>query len=328
MKGERIVITGATGHIGFALLKKLEKENKNIRILIRKDAPMFDGIECEKVYGDVTDRESLEKAFEGADTVYHLAGIIDINIGNEDTIWKVNFEGVKNVAQACISQKVRRLVYASSVDAFYPLPKGETMAEIDKFDPDILDGTYAKTKATATNYIFDLCRENKIDAVTVFPGACIGPYDFKVSNIGEMVRTVMKKGYPVSLNFGKYNFVDIRDIADGMVLACEKGKSGEGYILCGEVITVDEFITALCKICNKKIPKIKLGYPLLKVAAPLCEIYYKISHATPLFTRYSLRKLMSNCNFSIDKAKNELGYSPMKVEKSLEDMVEWIRENE
>ncbi len=322
------VVTGATGHIGYALLKQLADAGEAVRILIRKDSKIFDGIPCEKVFGDVTDPASLEKAFEGADVVYHLAGLIDINVGNDDMVWKVNFEGTKNVVEACKKCGVRRLVYASSVDAYEPLPDHQKMSEVTEFFPDRLDGTYAKTKASATNYVFDTVRRGELDAVVVYPGACIGPYDFKVSNIGEMVRTVIKHGYPVSLKFGAYNFVDIRDVANGMVLAAEKGRTGEGYILCGEQITVDDFICTLCRVCGKKIPKIKMGYGIVSLAAPVCEVYYKISKATPLFTRYSVRKLISNCNFSIEKARTELGYAPMSVEQSLTDMVQWIRENQ
>lgn len=322
------VVTGATGHIGYALLKKLADRGENVRILIRKDSKIFDGIPCEKVFGDVTDPASLEKAFEGAEVVYHLAGLIDINVGNDDMVWKVNFEGTKNVVEACKKCGVNRLVYASSVDAYEPLPDNQVMREVTEFFPDRLDGTYAKTKATATNYVFDTVKRGELDAVVVYPGACIGPYDFKVSNIGEMVRTVIKHGYPVSLNFGAYNFVDIRDVAEGMILAAEKGKTGEGYILCGEQISVNDFICTLCKVCGKKIPKIKMGYGIVSLAAPVCEVYYKISKATPLFTRYSVRKLISNCNFSIEKARTELGYQPMSVEQSLADMVQWIKENE
>lgn len=322
------VLTGATGHIGYALLKKLVAEGENVKILIRKDSKQFNGIECEKVFGDVTDPASLEKAFEGADVVYHLAGLIDINVGQDDMVWKVNFEGTKNVVEACKKCGVRRLVYASSVDAYQPLPNNQLMVEKETFRPDELDGTYAKTKASATNYVFENVRSGLLDAVVVYPGACIGPYDFKVSNIGEMVRTVNKHGYPVSLNFGAYNFVDIRDVADGMFAAAKQGRTGEGYILCGEMISVNDFICTLCRVCGKKEPKIKMGYKIVSIAAPVCEVYYKISKATPLFTRYSVRKLISNCNFSIEKARKELGYSPMSVEQSLKDMVKWINENE
>lgn len=322
------LITGATGHIGYALLRELVKNGEKVRILIRKDVPVFDGIDCEKVYGDVTDYDSLLRAFNGVDVVYHLAGIIDINPGLEKITWNVNVFGTKNVVEACIACNVRRLVYASSVDAFPPLPGNQIMTELDSFSPDNLDGTYAKTKAVATQYILDNCREGKIDAVIVHPGACIGPYDFKVSNVGEMVRKFMAGKFPVSLSFGAYNFVDIRDVASGMYAAAQKGKSGSCYILCGEPISTDDFIKAIAKACGKKAPKAKMPYGLIKVVAPMTEKYYSMTKSTPFLTRYSLRKLMSNCNFSIEKAKKELGYNPMSVEQSVADMVKWIKENE
>lgn len=328
MQSPLYVITGATGHIGYALLKQLAARGDRVRILIRKDTPVFDGIKCEKVYGDVTDPDSLLAAFDGADVVFHLAGIIDINVGNEDLIWKVNFDGTKNVVRAVQKCGIRRLVYASSVDAFVPLPDNRRMRETDTFEVTQLEGTYAKTKAAATNLVLHTVRTENLDAVVVFPGACIGPYDFKVSNIGEMVRQSMHGSFPASLTFGAYNFVDVRDVADGMIAAAEKGRTGEGYILCGEQITTHGFIKTVAEVCGKKPPRIRIGKGLVKVAAPLMEVYYKISHETPLFTRYSVRKLTSNCNFSIEKAQNELGYHPMSIRQSVQDMVDWIRENE
>ncbi len=322
------LVTGATGHIGYALLKELVDSGEKVRILIRKDSRMFDGIECEKAYGDVTDLDALIKAFEGVDVVYHLAGIIDINADQEDKIWAVNVGGTKNVIEACEKTGVKRLVYASSVDAFKPLPGNELMKEVDRFEPDELDGTYAKTKATATQYLLDEVKAGKIDAVVTHPGACIGPYDFKVSNVGEMVRMFVNGMFPVTLSFGAYNFVDIRDVAYGMHMAAEKGKSGDCYILCGEQISVGDFIKATAAACGKKAPKIPLSYGFAKAVAPAAEVYYKLAKKTPLFTRYSIRKLVSNCNFSIEKARTELGYNPMSVAQSVSDMVKWIRENE
>ncbi len=322
------VITGATGHIGYALLKVLVDNGEKVRILIRKDTSVFDGIECEKVYGDVTDKESLEKAFDGADYVYHLAGIIDINAGDDNAVWNVNFGGTQNVVEACRKCSVGRLVYASSVDAYIPLPDNEVMREVDKFYPDELEGTYAKTKATATNYVFDEFRKGGLDAVVVYPGACIGPYDFKVSNVGEMVRMFLNGNFPVSLSFGAYNFVDVRDVAQGMYAAALKGRSGEGYILCGEQITTHGFIKTVAEVCRKKCPSFMMPYGIVSLAAPVMEVYYKVSKTTPLFTRYTIRKLMSNCNFSIEKARKELDYKPMSVKQSVSDMVDWIKEYE
>lgn len=326
--GEKLsVLTGATGHVGYALLKELEKKGERVRILIRKESSVFDGIDCEIALGDVTDPASLDKAFEGADIVYHLAGVIDVNTGNEDLIWSVNVEGTKNVVEACRKCGVKRLVYASSVDTYPPLDGNQVMKEITDFDPDKLEGTYAKTKATATKYVFDNNSE-ELECVVCYPGACTGPYDFKTSSVGEMVRMFLKGSFPVTMTFGAYNFVDVRDVALGMIAAADKGRPGEGYILTDEVVTCDELIRMLAEICGLKMPTFKLTLGMAKAVAPLMEIYYKAAKKTPLFTRYSIRKLISNCNFSCDKAKNELGYAPMGARQSFTDMVEWIREFE
>ncbi len=322
--GERLsVLTGATGHVGYALLKELEKNGENVRILIRKDVPMFDGIKCEKVYGDVTEPASLEKAFQGADIVYHLAGIIDISAGCEDMIWKVNVDGTKNVVEACKRCGVKRLVYTSSVDAFPPLPNNAVMTEINRFSPDNLDGTYAKTKAAATQYVLDN-RCNGFEIVVGHPGACIGPYDFKTSNIGEMVRMFINGKFPVSLGFGEYNFVDVRDVAKGLYNASTMGRDGECYIMTGERMTVDALIRVLAEKCGSKAPSLKLPLGFIKAVLPVMNVYYKHSTATPFLTAYSIRKLMSNCNFSYAKAERELDYHPMTAKQSFSDMVDWI----
>lgn len=327
MSNKLSVITGATGHIGYALLKDLEKNGENVRILIRKDSDIFEGIRCGKSYGDVTDTESLEKAFRGADVVYHLAGIIDINADKEDIIWEVNYGGTKNVVEACKRCGVKRLVYTSSVDAIPPLPGNELMTEIDRFEPELLDGTYAKTKAAATQYVLD-SRCEGFEVVVCQPGACIGPYDFKVSNIGEMVRMFLNGRFPVSLDFGEYNFVDVRDVAKALYNASTMGHDGKCYILTGERISVDGFIRLLSEKLGQKPPVLKLPLGFIKAFLPMMEIYYKASKTTPFLTEYSIRKLMSNCNFSYAKAERELDYHPMSVKQSLSDMVDWIKGSE
>ena len=324
----RSVMTGATGHVGYALLLELIKDGQKPTILIRKDINIFDGLECEKAFGDVTDPASLEKAFAGADVVYHSAGVIELKPGNEDLVYNVNVTGTKNVVEACKKCGVKKLVYMSSVDTYPPLPNGEMMTELSHYDPEILEGTYAKTKAEATQYVIDANGTDGLETVIIQPSACIGPYDFKVSSIGEMVRMFIKGNFPVTLTFGKYNFVDVRDVAQAAVAASTKGKAGECYLICGEAITVAEFIEITAKALGRKAPKIKLHKWLADLSAPIMEVYYKVTDTTPLFTRYSIRKLVSNCNFSNAKARAELDYNPMSVEKSIKDMADWIKEYE
>ena len=149
-----------------------------------------------------------------------------------------------------------------------------------------------------------------------------------MSSEGEMVRMCMRGKFPVSLSFGTYNFVDVRDVAKGMHSAAEKGRPGECYILTSEVITVDQLLHILADKTGIPASRFKLPLWLARAAAPLMEVYYKAAHKTPLFTRYSLRKLNSNCNFSIEKAERELDYHPMSARESFDDMVDWIAEHE
>lgn len=320
-------LTGATGHVGFALLKELSANGEDVRIILRKDPGYFDGIPCEKVKGDVTEFDSLVSAFKGCDIVYHLAGCVEIKAGYEDMIYNINVNGTMNVVKACIAAGVRRLVYMSSVDTYIPLPDNAVMHETKEYSPDTLEGTYAKTKALATRFVLDKNQTGELEVVVIQPSACIGPYDFKVSSIGSMVRMFLKGSFPVTMTFGGYNFVDVRDVARGTYAAALKGRPGECYILCGKVCTVADFISLTAQAVGAKQPKIKLNKAICDIAAPLCEVYYKAANKTPLFTRYSIRKLCANCNFSYEKAEKELGYSPMPLAESLKDWVKWIREN-
>lgn len=323
------VITGATGHIGYALVLELIAEGERPRLLLRKPISLFDALDCEIVLGDICDLESLQRAFAGAETVYHLAGLIEVGSGNEDMLWHVNVDGTQNVIAACKANAVCRLVYCSSVDALPSAPEGTLMREIGQFNSNAVNGGYAKTKAIATQAVLNSASES-LEVAVVHPSACIGPYDYKTSNIGAMVRMFMRHGFPVTMNFGGYNFVDVRDVAMGLFACSDPSKvtSGECYLLTGEYLSCDEFIKMLARLTGQKQPRIVLPQRLATACAPLAELYYKWSNKTPLFTSYSLRKIMENGMFLYEKAAAELGYQPRSAEKSLRDMIAWIEKNE
>lgn len=328
MSGGLNVITGGKGYVGFALVKELEARGEKMRLLLRTDSPYFDGIECEKFMGDVTDPEQLVQAFEGAETVYHIAGIVDISGTKDKQVWNVNFEGTKNVVAACKKCGVKNLIYCSSVDA---IPAGEgkdVLTEISKFDPDLLEGAYAKSKACATQYVLDSA-DNSLKVCVVHPSCCLGPYDNNnTSSLGTMIDLYLKGLFPVSLDFGGYNFVDVRDVAKGMVAAAEKGRNGECYILSGYAHTVDEFIRTLAELCDKKPPELKLRKSLVKLFLPVIGKAFDMLKLPPVLNDYSIRKICENCNFSFEKARKELGYEPLTLRESLADTIEWMQERE
>ncbi len=322
------VITGGKGYVGFALVKELEARGERMRLLLRTDSPYFDGIECEKFMGDVTSLEQLEEAFQGAEIVYHVAGIVDITGTKDEQVWAVNYEGTKNVVAACKKCGVKTLVYCSSVDAIPASDDVNVIREADSFDPDLLEGAYAKSKAAATQYVLDSADDN-LKVCVVHPSCCIGPYDNNnTSSVGTMLNLYLKGLFPVTMDFGGYNFVDVRDVAKGMVAAAEKGGNGECYILSGYAHTLDEFIRTLAYVCDRKPPKIKLKKSMLMKLLPEIEKVFDALKLPPLLNEYSVRKLCENCNFSRFKAKIDLGYEPRTLEKSLRDTVEWMQARE
>ena len=321
------VVTGANGYVGYALVRQLAEDGIPVRATMRRPLKIFDDITCEVVLGDVTDYDFLLKAFEGAETVYHVAGVVDITGTKDDLVWNVNYEATKKVIDACKACGVKNLVYTSSVDCVHVTDDMQPIREFTHYDPDTIEGAYGKSKAAASQYVIDSdCPELK--CCVIQPSCCIGPYDiFGTNSVCTMIGLYNKGLFPVTLNFGGYNFVDVRDVAKGMIATAEKGRGGESYFLCGDKMTVDEFIKTLAKINNKKPPKIALGKGLLLKLCPAIEAFFKLMKWPPVLTPFSINKICENCSFSYEKAETELGYKPLSAEESLIDTVNWLKEH-
>jgi dihydroflavonol-4-reductase len=322
-----IVVTGATGHIGNVLTRKLLKSGEKVRAVIPagEDIRSLEGLELERVEGDLRDLESLIQAFDGARMVYHLAGIITILPGQDDFLYQVNVEGTRNVVDACIENDVERLVYTSSVHALEEPPKGTVIDETCPYGVECARGGYDRTKAQASLEVLKGVKKG-LDAVMVCPSGVIGPYDYRISQMGQLILTFMKGNLRAYID-GAYDFVDVRDVAEGLILAGEKGECGESYILSGERITVPELMLTLEDITGVKAPSLKLPLWLVRIASRASPIYYNLTKSKPLFTAYSTEVLVSNSEISSEKARQELGYSPRPIRESIKDSVEWFREN-
>ena len=321
------VVTGGKGHVGFALVKELAERGEKIRLLLRSDSPVFDDIECEKVMGDICDPEVLERAFDGAETVYHVAGVVDISGTKDKQVWDVNVGGTKNVVQACKKMGVKTLIYVSSVDAV-PMGDGDgELKEISHFDPDLLEGTYAKSKAVATQYCLDNADDN-LKICCVHPSTCIGPYDNNgTSSMISVIKLFSKGLFPMTFDFGSCNFIDVRDCAKGMVAAAEKGRNGECYFLCGKVVSLDEVMGILAEACGRKHPKITIKQKFVHDIIPFCEKVFELAKMPPMINEYAIRKISENFNFSNAKAVNELGFEVRPLIDSLRDTVAWLNKN-
>jgi len=322
-----VVVTGATGHIGNVLVRELLLRGEKVQVVIPpfEDASCLDGLKVEIVEGDVCHIDSFIQAFERGDVVYHLAGIISILSGKSELLYQVNVEGTRNVIEACFKTKVRRLVYTSSIHAVKEPPHGIVIDETFPFDPDNVLGDYAKSKAQATLEVLNGVKQG-LNAVIVCPTGVIGPYDYKISEMGQLIMDFIQRKLKAYVD-GAYDFADVRDVATGLILACEKGCSGESYILSGEQITVRDLLLMLQEITGVKAPSLKIPAWLARTVGKIAPLYYRLTNTKPLFTTYSINVLASNSQISSAKARRELGYSTRPVKESVTDAVAWFREN-
>jgi len=318
-----ILVTGAAGHIGNVLVRELVERGEKVRALILpgEDTTSIYGLDIEVIVGNVLDADSLNRAMRGVDIVYHLAGIISILPDKDELMWKVNVEGTRNVLAAAKKANVKRLVHTASIHALSRNWIGRINEDVP-FDPDTTAGGYDRTKAAASLLVLDAVKEG-LDAVIVCPTGVIGPHDYRGSEMGDLIKDWLRK----RLNFlvkGAYDFVDVRDVAHGHILACERGRSGEVYILSGWQIKVLELKQYVQNAIGKRIPTITLPMWMARVGAKFMPLFYKITRRRPRFTDYSLETLQSNSEVSSDKAQTELGYKPRDLKSTISDTVEWL----
>lgn len=320
------LVTGGTGHIGNVLVKELLRRKNKVRVftLPGEDLSPIKDLDVEIVYGNVLDFSSLLQAMQGVDTVFHLAGIISIMPGQDHLVHDVNVFGTKNVLRAAHLAGVKKFIYTSSIHAFKRMPFGITINEQIPIDPLAALGAYDQSKAEATLAVLEESR-NGFPAVVVCPTGVIGPYDYKDSEIGELIQDWLKH----KVNFlidGCFDFVDVRDVVQGMIQARDQGRTGQIYILSGEQLKVRELWNLVKELVDFRSMAINIPLRLAKFVAWFTCFYYRIAHKKPKFTSYSIDTLQSNANIDNQKARSELGYKPRSLRETITDTVKWWRE--
>jgi dihydroflavonol-4-reductase len=318
------LVTGATGHIGNVLVRQLSSMGEPVRafVLPGEDVSPLNEFDVEIIQGNVLDFPSLMTAFNGVDTVFHLAGMISILPDRNPLVHSVNVAGTRNVLLAARQAKTRRLVYTSSIHALRRIPAGTTIDESVPFDPINAISTYDRSKAEASLEVVRAIQDG-MDAVICCPTGVIGPYDYLGSEMGSLIRDLALRKLMLYVD-GAYDFVDVRDVASGLILAGQKGKTGEKYILSGERITVIEVVKTVQQIIGRYIPRLKIPLSVARITSRFTPFYYQLSHTKPRFTPYSLETIVSNSVISSDKARTLLGYNPRSLRESLSDTVHWF----
>lgn len=323
------LVTGATGFLGRTIVEELVRRGSRVRALVLHGDPCTKLLppEADTVEGDVSERDSLAAFFDGAGEstcVLHCAGIISVASRPGQRIYQVNVEGTRNIVALCREHGVGRLVHVSSVHAIPEQPKGTVITEQCTFSPELVRGDYAKTKATATSHVLQAAQEG-LNASVVFPSGLIGPGDVLGGSFTSMVRAFMTGKLPLAVN-GGYDFVDVRDVAQGVLDCAARGTAGKGYILSGEYMTIPRILQCVGQAAGISGKPLCLPLWMARLAAP-CYERYCLKRRLPLFfTPYSVEVLASNGCFSRAAAAEDFDYAPRPLEESLRDMAAWIRQ--
>jgi dihydroflavonol-4-reductase len=321
----KVAVTGATGHIGTNLCRQLLESGYEVRAMIHKESTGLDGLPVEMVKGDVLNPHSLDNLLDGMEAVFHLAAIISIEGDPTGRVLRVNVEGTRNVVEACLRKKVRRLVHFSSIHAFKQRPVNkvldETSARSDhrnfKYDQSKVMGEAEVRKGF----------EQGLETVILHPSAVLGPWDFHPSRMGQLLLDLQKGKIPALVN-GGFDWVDARDVAAAAITALQKGRNGSHYLLSGKWRSVRELAEVIQQTTPIKVPRISVPIWLAHIGVPFAKIQARIRNERPLFTFESLETLrLSNRHVSHSKATAELGYRPRPLEESIADSYKWFKDH-
>jgi dihydroflavonol-4-reductase len=321
------LVTGATGLLGSHIARKLAERGDKVKLLLRKTSKTIniDDLNAERVYGDVTDIDSIRKAIEGCDTIYHAAGIVSFKQADYKKMEDINVKGTQNVFTAALEAGVKKAVYTSSVAAIGLKPGKESADEETPFDPAGTDIQYIKSKYYAEEEALKFFRKG-LPLVIVNPSIVIGAGDVYVSTSG-FILWYCKRRLP-GYTDGGINIVDAEDVALGHLLAAEKGRLGERYILSNRNITIKELFEVIEKVTGIPRPRMKIPYPLAYMGAYIAERILGIP--APNYVAMDIDSVKGSKHFwyfDNSKAVRELGFSPRPLEETIESTVKWFKEN-
>ena len=330
MKDERVyLLTGAAGFLGNNIARQLIEKGCEVRGLVLKGDKAVEHVPegVEIIYGDLTDKASLEEFFTVENrrlVCIHCASIVYLKEEPNEFVRHVNVDGTQNIIDLCLEKNVEKLVYVSSTGTIPELPHGQKIPEPQKFDLDQIVGYYGKTKAMATQLVFDAVKEKGLRASVVYPTGICGPNDYANGPVSTFIEEYClgknKVGFP-----GSFNSVDVRDLAAGTIAAVDKGRIGEGYILGNDVVWMKDMFNHISNASGIKMVNTILPMWLTRIIVKTCVLAGKITKKDPLITELMLYNLVRNNEFDSSKAKRELGYQTRPFSETIYDEVEWLK---
>ena len=324
--GDLVLVTGASGFVGSAVLRALGGRGLKLRALARASSPRtnLEGQECEIAIGDMTDPASMGRALEGVRWLFHVAADYRLWAPDPGEILRANTLGTRVVMEAALAAGVERIVYTSSVAT---LRAGDAASLVDETAP--LDdgeaiGVYKQSKVAAERVVEALVAQRGLPAVIVNPSTPIGPFDMKPTPTGRLVVEAARGRMPAFVDTG-LNLVHVDDVAAGHLLAMEKGRIGERYILGGQNASLRQMLAVIAGLTGRRAPTLSLPRAPLWPLALAAEALAAFTGREPFVTRDALKMASHYMFFTSAKAERELGYSARPYEEALADALAWFR---
>ena len=321
----KTLVTGGSGFIGSAVILELVKRGKDVRALVRSRAKPgnLGELDVECVEGDLLDSDSLNRAAHGCNEVYHLAAVYTNWLPDPSVIYRTNVQGTRNLMQVCLDRGVSRVVYTSSTAALGA--HGKTPAnESAQFNLADTGDHYYLSKYQAEQVALEFAAKG-LPVVIVNPSNPLGPRDIKPTPTGALIVSVLKGKLPGYLD-GGLNFVDVHDVAVGHVLAMEKGKLGEKYILGNANLSIKQYFDLIAEIGGARAPALKIPAAMAAATAYGYEVIARITKKPPI-TSVSWVKVGSHYSFwDSSKAVRELGFPQTPIREGLKSAIAWFRQ--
>ena len=323
--GNPVLVTGASGFVGSAVARALAARGDEVRVLVRETSPRknIEGIDCRVVVGDMRDQKSMTNAMDGVRHVFHVAADYRLWAPDSEEIVRNNLEGARTVMEAARTAGVERIVYTSSVAALKPVV-GMAADETSRHDEETVIGAYKKSKLVAERLVERMAGEG-LPVVIVSPSTPIGPRDVKPTPTGRIIVQAANGGMPAFVDTG-LNLVHVDDVAQGHLLALDKGRIGENYILGGEDVRLKDMLAVIAPLVGRRPPRVRLPRAPLYPLAVGAEVFARFSGREPFLTRDALRMSKYHMFFSSAKAKAELGFGARPYVRGIEDALNWFRQ--
>jgi dihydroflavonol-4-reductase len=321
-----VLVTGASGFVGSAVARALVARGLHVRVLMRPDANRLNiaKLHCEPVTGDMRDEESMAAAMKGARYLFHVAADYRLWARDPGEIERNNLAGAKACMGAALKCGVERVVYTSSVAALKP--GADAVDETSRHTPQSVIGAYKRSKLVAEREVERLIRDEGLPCVIVAPSTPIGPRDIKPTPTGRIIVEAATGRMPAFVDTG-LNLVHVDDVAQGHLLALDKGRIGENYILGGTDVALETMLGDIAFLSGRRAPSVKLPRAPLFPLAWAAEAFARLTGKEPFLTADALRMSRYRMFFSSAKAKAKLGYSARPYREGLQDALAWFSAN-